>query len=39
VKRGDGKGGRGGEGRGGGEGKERVMRPPTIWRKFTPINY
>jgi len=35
-RRGKGRGGR--EGRGG-EGKERAMSPPpTIWRKFTPMN-
>ena len=42
-RRGKGREGRGGEGKGGegrgGEGKERAMSPPpTIWRKFTPMD-
>ena len=47
LRRGEGREERGrdeseGEGRGGkaraGEGKERAMSPPTIWRKFTPMH-
>jgi len=36
LRRGKGREGKGREEREG-EGKERAMNPPTIWRKFTPM--